>query len=288
MLYVTLLWQHRKTLCDQEAMDREKVNGNHNIGHIRFLVDAYRPRYFYFEVIESFRRLILASVIGVVASEKSAASSILGFLFSSLFVYIFSKQEPFNFPEDNNLCVVLSYSLMFMFLGALLIKISVVQESSHDQQVFGIILIVIFLAGPASLMFQVAKGSITMIMQRFFVSQPSKLKTESSRLIGSNSLESSLGRNEQQNFNKPSGTVVETDKPVKGTQFLDKSKKSQKETKRIQPVRPAEIKTKNEDRASQDSKSKPKKSLAIAARAMNKSKSISQPRESALSNQDLL
>ena len=91
-------------------MDREKVKGNHNIGHIRFLVEAYRPAFFYFEVVECFRRLLLASVIGIIASEKSSASSLLGLLVSSLFIYVFSKLEPFTIPSDNDLSVVLSYS----------------------------------------------------------------------------------------------------------------------------------------------------------------------------------
>jgi len=167
MLYATVLWQHRKILCDQEAMDREKVNGNHNIGHIRFLVESYRPKYFYFEVIECLRRLLLASVIGIIASEKSSASSLLGLLVSSLFIYVFSKQEPFNIPSDNDLSVVLSYSLMFMFLAALLVKVSVVQDDSRDQQIFGVVLIIIFLAGPASLFVQLMKFFVMKVKQMY-------------------------------------------------------------------------------------------------------------------------
>ena len=45
--------KHRETLGDNEAMDREIANGYPTVGHLLFLVDAYKPSYFMFEVSDS-------------------------------------------------------------------------------------------------------------------------------------------------------------------------------------------------------------------------------------------
>jgi len=50
-LYATMLWMDRETLRDQDAMDRELLNGFPSVGHIKFLVEAYKPKYFFFEVV---------------------------------------------------------------------------------------------------------------------------------------------------------------------------------------------------------------------------------------------
>jgi hypothetical protein len=249
MLYATLLWQQRKILCDQEAMDRERVNGNHNIGHIRFLVESYRPTYFYFEVVECFRRLLLASVIGIIASEKSSASSLLGLLISSLFIYVFSKQEPFNIPDDNDLSVVLSYSLMLMFLAALLIKVSVVQDNSRDQQVFGVVLIVVFLAGPASMFAQLTKGFIVDMKQKFAGIQRSKRKTDSPSSNDTSSLENSLERSEPRSDEESAGTTsVNGESVFNKAQLIKQSSQHHKETKRPKPVQTIELKTSDKEK----------------------------------------
>ena len=256
MLYATVLWQHRDILSDKEAMDREKVNGNHNIGHIRFLVDAYRPKYYYFEVIECIRRLLLASVIGIIASEKSAASSVLGFLISSLFIYVFSKLEPFNLSDDNDLCVVLSYSLMLMFLAALLIKISVVQEDSQDQEIFGLILIVIFVAGPVSLIAQTTKSTITAIIQRFDGAQSNKSRTD---LPSSNDLGTLESMGVQHDIDKREHVDFMQSDPPKMSLREEKRPLTRRETKINSYNKEARLRLWNGDLSKPSSKEIPRK-----------------------------
>lgn len=41
-MYVSMLWGNRKTLSDSEKMNREIAAGYPTIGHLRFLVDAYK------------------------------------------------------------------------------------------------------------------------------------------------------------------------------------------------------------------------------------------------------
>jgi hypothetical protein len=51
LLYAVVLRKHRETLVDPVAMAREAANGYPVTGSILFLVECYKPEYYYFEVI---------------------------------------------------------------------------------------------------------------------------------------------------------------------------------------------------------------------------------------------
>ena len=96
--------------------------------------------------MECFRRLLLASVIGI-ASEDSALASVLGFLLCLGFHRIFSKR-PFKEEDDSTFGIVLTYALAFMFLGALLIKVNAQPSGELERRIFEIILVFLLLMGP--------------------------------------------------------------------------------------------------------------------------------------------
>ena len=50
LLYASILLKHRETLGDNKAMDQEIAAGYPTVGHLSFLVDAYKPSFFMFEV----------------------------------------------------------------------------------------------------------------------------------------------------------------------------------------------------------------------------------------------
>jgi epidermal growth factor receptor substrate 15 len=74
------------------------------------------------------------------------------------FSYIFDFR-PFRKPDDNSLGIILSNSLSLFFLSAIIIKAEENNSASSlggdlEQQVFGLVLLVILLAGPFILIFQ--------------------------------------------------------------------------------------------------------------------------------------
>ena len=109
------------------------------------------------QVLECFRRLVLATVIGVLDSE-SLASPVVGIVVCLGFSHVF-EYRPFRKPDDNTLGIILSNSLSLFFLSAIIIK---AEENNADssiggdleQQVFGIVLVVILFAGPSVLFIQ--------------------------------------------------------------------------------------------------------------------------------------
>ena len=118
----------------------------------------YACRFYWFEVLECGRRLLLASVIGIVSLESSAAP-VLGLLISLGFIQVFNAR-PFKNEHNNNLGLVLQYSLTLLFVAGLMIKLdeggAIVNDDQEDQKVFGIVLLVILSFGPLSIIFQSA------------------------------------------------------------------------------------------------------------------------------------
>mmetsp|Transcript_86908 Transcript_86908/g.168344 ORF Transcript_86908/g.168344 Transcript_86908/m.168344 type:complete len:312 (-) Transcript_86908:193-1128(-) len=168
-MYAVLLWSNRAVLSDQASLDREAKVGYPTVGHLKFLFEAYSPEYYFFEVLECVRRLLLASVIGLVA-EDSTAAPVIGVLVTLVFLYAFTRWAPFVDKDDNALGIILAYSLTLLFLAALLIKADISGDFTHDQAVFGVILSLVILAGPCALVAQFTK--------RGFESYSKKVKAE--------------------------------------------------------------------------------------------------------------
>lgn len=107
--------------------------------------------------MECFRRLALASAVGIV-DAGSAVSALLGVLICLAFLFVFIRWEPFKAKEDSDLGVVLSYALTFFFLSALLVKVDIISDGASEQQLFGIILIMLLGSGPIAIMLQLSRG----------------------------------------------------------------------------------------------------------------------------------
>ena len=109
--------------------------------------------------MECFRRLALASVVGIV-DAGSAVSALLGVLICIAFLFVFIRWEPYKAKEDSDLGVVLSYALTFFFLSALLVKVDIISDGKSEQQLFGIVLIMLLGSGPIAIVLQLSKGKM--------------------------------------------------------------------------------------------------------------------------------
>ena len=110
-MYLVLTRQHRDVLSDQGKVDEEKAKGaNSSIAHLSFLTNAYKPRYYWYEVLECLRRLTLASIIGIVSEEASAAP-LMALLVSGAFTWVSTTLRPFKQKSDNVSCFSLQNML---------------------------------------------------------------------------------------------------------------------------------------------------------------------------------
>lgn len=122
LMYAALVWQHKKTLISKPALIREEKNGFPTVGHIRFLFQAYKPDVYFFEVVDCFRRLTLASIIGLLPTN-SVASPTIAVILSLGFNFMFVHYKPYKTDADSRLAVTLSHSLTLIFFSAFLIKV---------------------------------------------------------------------------------------------------------------------------------------------------------------------
>jgi hypothetical protein len=144
----------------------EEARGFPTVGTLLFLVESYEPHWYYFEVLECVRRLLLASIVGLV-SENSPANALVGILICAFFIWVFTEAKPFKDANNDTLSVVLAYSLFFFFLSALLIFVSVASQQPSDQRVYGACLIAILAFGPSTIITQIFGAVVIRIQQMF-------------------------------------------------------------------------------------------------------------------------
>ena len=107
---------------------------------------------------------MLASVIGIV-NPGTAASAILGILVCYCFCHVFEKR-PFKDDDDNDLGIVLAWSLTLFFLSAICIKADLTQDSGDEQEIFGAALVVILATGPALIVLQTLSAVVQCLFCR--------------------------------------------------------------------------------------------------------------------------
>eukprot|EP00614_Pseudopedinella_elastica_P022796 CAMPEP_0172644010 /NCGR_PEP_ID=MMETSP1068-20121228/238987_1 /TAXON_ID=35684 /ORGANISM="Pseudopedinella elastica, Strain CCMP716" /LENGTH=1130 /DNA_ID=CAMNT_0013458191 /DNA_START=782 /DNA_END=4171 /DNA_ORIENTATION=- len=143
LIWSVMLYRSRHILKDVRAMKREAMFGEPRVGHLSFLVESYLPKFYYFEVLECVRRILLTSAISL-ADEDSAIAPIAGIIISLVFVFIFSELKPFKEPETSALGIILMYTITVIFLAALIVKSNTV---SNDDPVFGALLMFTIFGG---------------------------------------------------------------------------------------------------------------------------------------------
>jgi hypothetical protein len=139
-------------------MKYENKRGNPTVGHLTFLIESYKPELWYFEVIECGRRLLLASFIGILSGDSATAPA-LGVVLSLLFINVFEK-KPYKDDDDSFVGTACAYSLTLIFLSALTIKVDITQDDANEQELFGILLVLVFFAGPLLIISQVIKSIV--------------------------------------------------------------------------------------------------------------------------------
>ena len=94
---ISLSGEDMKHLQELQLLSRK---ANVDLNPIRFLFHAYEPKFWYWEIIELVRRLILTAVVCVIASG-STTQIVVSMLFSMGFLFLYSTFQPYwNSDED--------------------------------------------------------------------------------------------------------------------------------------------------------------------------------------------
>ena len=99
-----------------------------------FLVNSYKPRYYYWEGVDMVRKLLLVGML-VVAGRGSAAQLFLAVLVSCLSLSLQLVLQPYKHREDNVFKVLVEVHIFLVVTVALVLKFLDTRSVSSDQEV---------------------------------------------------------------------------------------------------------------------------------------------------------
>ena len=139
----------------QEAIRRrdQYEKTDHRLSRIKFLYQAYEPNCWWFEVFETFRRLLLTG--GQVFMNPGTASQIVLNMLICLFsMRVYAQYQPYIEDKNDRLAEIAQWQLFFTMFAALCIKVDITHEDGYNQGMFAAGLGIIQLIAPAFLVYQ--------------------------------------------------------------------------------------------------------------------------------------
>jgi len=98
---------------------------------ISFLWEPYEPKYWYWEIIECYRRISLTAVLSMV-SPGSSSQSVLSVLLSLLFIKMYGYYQPYEADTDDIIAEVGQFQIYFTYFGALILQNSLLHSSLNN------------------------------------------------------------------------------------------------------------------------------------------------------------
>ena len=119
--YISSLDEKGAKLC-AIALRRYAIDQSPELKQLRFLYDSYEPSTYWFEVFETFRRLMLTG--GLVFLKPGTASQIVLSMMICLFsMRVYAEYTPFVDPAHDPLAETAQWQLFLTLLGALCLKV---------------------------------------------------------------------------------------------------------------------------------------------------------------------
>jgi len=115
---------------------------------IKFLFEPYRPQYYFFEVVEIYRRVVFIGCLPLV-SARSDRRAAIGVFLAIISIALYRETQPFIRQSTNLIVYVAQYAILTTFGAALAIDVQL--DSGLNDFIFGVLLcfvnvVVIFLA----------------------------------------------------------------------------------------------------------------------------------------------
>eukprot|EP00937_MAST-01D_sp_MAST-1D-sp2_P007747 g7747.t1 len=111
VLFFVLLRRHRHNLNGAEAQ------------YLSFFYGDYRPAFWYWEVIECFRKLTLTGVALFFGEQGSLLQTAIAMGLVILYIPVLVKMQPYALPSDNDVAELVNVGLLFVMFSALLLKV---------------------------------------------------------------------------------------------------------------------------------------------------------------------
>ncbi|GMI03344.1 hypothetical protein TrLO_g13981 [Triparma laevis f. longispina] len=136
--YWMLLWVDRENIMMPVGV-REQDEG---LMSKAFLFEPYKPEFWYFEVVETLRRLSMTGLLSAIRPGSFTQLS-AGLLMSIAYVVGISNIHPYVETRDNVVALLTGLQLILVFVTASFMKYDVTEDGSkYDMNGMGVILIV--------------------------------------------------------------------------------------------------------------------------------------------------
>ena len=146
-------------LDEDEAMycalwRRHQLEKEHpKLARLRFLYDSYECTCWWFEVFETWRKLMLTSGL-IFFSPGSASQIVISILICLVSMRVYSGFKPFINDKDDKLAETAQWQLFFTLFGALMLRVDVTNEYGNDRDAFGDILVAFQCIMPVLIIYQ--------------------------------------------------------------------------------------------------------------------------------------
>ena len=141
--FLALCW-NRKYLDESQCLDvkarRRHMQVKRKFGSI---FDAYTPQYYYFDLIDLLRRLLLSGGLAIAGSNQAVAQLLLGILVSALWLFSVLYLRPYKSTWDTLLSSVLAFVVVLTLACGMALKLyqfTVDGSDEYQQSLFGVVL----------------------------------------------------------------------------------------------------------------------------------------------------
>jgi len=139
-VWLLLLLRQRHLLNGPHARSGNSDDAAPSLRPLRFLFSVYAPSYFFWEVLEMYRRVLLVGALPLL-SARSSRRAALGVVFALLSAVAYREMQPFAVGHNNQLAHVAQLSILLTF-GAALALDTDIGNNVDNTFLFGLLLVV--------------------------------------------------------------------------------------------------------------------------------------------------
>jgi hypothetical protein len=134
MFYLTLVLSQWDKINPDVADVREAMamrEKDSSIQDTKFLWSDYKPKYCYFEIVETYRRILLTALLSLIPDAWWRRAMCIGM--SLIFYMIYRDAQPFQWQDTNIISNVCQFQIILTYLACLMLALPYYTTSNEDN-----------------------------------------------------------------------------------------------------------------------------------------------------------
>ena len=135
-LYFWLLYKKRYEIIHRDDIDSRNTIINESrqqtsVKVIKFLYESYKPQFWYFEIVETSRRLMLTGILSITDAGNSG-QVVFGIIIAVFYTKVYAYYQPYELEESSTIAELAQYQIFFSFFGSLVVQNSLLAPSYNN------------------------------------------------------------------------------------------------------------------------------------------------------------